>query len=233
VSAIDAGGPGTVIDLHAHTIHSDGALAPAELARRAAVKGYGFLGLSDHVDQSNLRAVLAAAVAAAKALSGEIGLTLLAGVELTHVPPRQIGPMVALSRDLGADFVVVHGESPVEPVAPGTNIAAIEGGADILAHPGAIDTETARLAAQLGTRLELTVRGGHNLAHGRVAALAREFGAPLILNSDAHSPADLLTPAMQMAVALGAGLTYQEYREIVFKTSSWGAALAKAAGLIP
>jgi predicted metal-dependent phosphoesterase TrpH len=32
--------PGWVIDLHSHTYHSDGQLGPAELARRALVKGY-------------------------------------------------------------------------------------------------------------------------------------------------------------------------------------------------
>jgi histidinol phosphatase-like PHP family hydrolase len=199
-----------VVDLHTHSIHSDGELAPAELARRACVKGCRYLGLSDHVDQSNLGQCLGAALAAARELSGAIGLTLLAGVELTHVPPSQIAKMVIEARALGASFVVVHGESPVEPVAPGTNLAAIEAGADILAHPGLLTPREAALAAEKGVWLEISARGGHGFANGLVASLARSHGARLLVNSDAHAPDDLMTPDFQRTVALGAGLSAEE-----------------------
>ncbi len=44
--------------------------------------------------------------------------------------------MVRLSKELGAEIVVVHGETSVEPVAPGTNNASVElSDVDILAHP--------------------------------------------------------------------------------------------------
>jgi histidinol phosphatase-like PHP family hydrolase len=223
--------PLPVLDFHVHTIFSDGALAPAELARRYAVKGCRILGLSDHVDQSNLETTLAGALAASRALSGEIGLILLAGVELTHVPPSSIPEMVARARGLGADFVSVHGESPVEPVAPGTNMAAIEAGCDILAHPGLLVAREAALAAQRGVFLELSVRGGHSLGNGRVATLARRHGARLIINSDAHGPGDLLTPDLQMAVALGAGLTHEVYVEIMDQAEVWASARIALAGL--
>jgi len=49
--------------------------------------------------------------------------------------------MVRKARRLGAELVVVHGETLVEPVPPGTNRRAIEAGADILAHPGLITPE--------------------------------------------------------------------------------------------
>lgn len=204
-----------VVDLHVHTIHSDGQLAPAELARRAFVRGYAVLGLTDHVDQSNLSSALAAALAASRALSGHIGLTLLAGVELTHVPPAQIDAMVQSARDLGAHFVVVHGESPVEPVAPGTNMAALKAGADILAHPGLLTEAEASLAAEKGVFLELSARGGHGFGNGLVANLARKYGAGLLVNSDAHAPGDLMTPDFQKTVALGAGLSLAEYGSVM------------------
>ncbi|MDR1546335.1 MAG: histidinol phosphate phosphatase domain-containing protein [Deltaproteobacteria bacterium] len=202
------------MDLHAHTIHSDGELVPAELARRALVQGYTVLGLSDHADQSNLENCVAAAVAAAAGLSGHIGLTLLPGVELTHVPPAQIAALAARARALGAAYVVVHGESPVEPVAPGTNLAALEAGVDILAHPGLLTPAEAELAASRGVFLELSVRGGHSLGNGRVAALALAAGAPLAVNSDAHAPGDLLTPQLQRTVALGSGLSAEDWRRV-------------------
>ena len=50
----------------------------------------------------------------------------------------------------------MHGETICEPVAPGTNRAAIEAGVDILAHPGLITEEEARLAASKGVLLEVS-----------------------------------------------------------------------------
>jgi histidinol phosphatase-like PHP family hydrolase len=224
--------PPRVIDFHLHTIFSDGQLAPAELGRRAFVKGYSVMGLSDHVDQSNLEWALERALLAAGALSGEIGLEpgveglkLLPSVELTHVPPPRIALMTARARELGAAYVVVHGESPVEPVCPGTNRAAILAKADILAHPGFLTPEEVDLAAQNGVRLELSARGGHNMANGLVAGLARRYGAQLLVNSDAHSPNDLLTPEIQMRVALGAGLSPDEYLEMMAGAAAWAATL--------
>ena len=43
-----------MIDLHTHSILSDGELLPSELARRAQVEGYRIIGISDHADPSNL-----------------------------------------------------------------------------------------------------------------------------------------------------------------------------------
>jgi putative hydrolase len=109
---------------------------------------------------------------------------------------------------------VVHGETTVEPVRPGTNRAAMEGGADILAHPGLISDADCRLAAKKGTFFELSARKGHCLTNGHVARKAREFGIPLIIDSDAHSAEDLLSPERWKAVGLGAGLTETEWRGV-------------------
>ena len=49
-----------------------------------------------------------------------------------------IAPLSCRARALGAQIVLVHGETIVEPVPPGTNHQAIEAGVDILAHPGLI-----------------------------------------------------------------------------------------------
>ena len=117
-------------------------------------------------------------------------------------------------------------------MAPDTNLAAIEAGVDILAHPGVISSEAARLAALRGVRLEVTSRRGHCLGNGLVASLARQYGAPLILSSDAHSPSDLLTPELQMMVALVAGLSYGEYLSLMRSAESWGLSLARKASLL-
>lgn len=203
-----------MIDLHTHTIFSDGVLVPTELARRAQVLGYQALAFTDHVDFSNLDFVLPRLISACRSLSGEMEITLLPGVELTHVPPALIGACVEQARALGAEIVVVHGETLVEPVATGTNRAAIEAGVDILAHPGLISLADVELAAQQGVFLEITTRPGHALANGHVACLSRQAGAELLLNNDAHVPGDLVTLEMAEKIARGAGLDQSEWQRM-------------------
>jgi histidinol phosphatase-like PHP family hydrolase len=45
-------------------------------------------------------------------------------------------------------------------------------------------------------------------------SLAREVGAPLVLDSDAHAPGDLMTPDWRERVAFGSGLTADELDRI-------------------
>ena len=152
-----------MIDLHTHTIFSDGELIPSELVRRAEVKGYTAIGLTDHVDFTNIEHVLSS-LSKAKYLEDVLDMKIFAGVELTHVPPEKIESLTTLARRLGAEIVVVHGETPVEPVRPGTNLAAIKAGVDILAHPGFLTAEEAELARDNNVCLEITsrLRAQHN-----------------------------------------------------------------------
>ena len=203
-----------MIDLHTHTLFSDGALLPTELARRARVQGYRALAFTDHVDFSNLDFVLPRLVTACASLADDMDMILLPGVEITHVPPSLIGSCVEKARALGAVIVVVHGETLVEPVALGTNRAAIEAGADILAHPGLISLDEVELAARQGVSLEITTRRGHALANGHVARLARQVGAELLLNNDAHAPGDLVSLEMAKKIALGAGLDESDWQKM-------------------
>jgi putative hydrolase len=203
-----------MIDLHTHTFFSDGALVPAEHLRRVEVLGYKAVAITDHADSSNMDFIIPRMIQAAKDLNPLCKTKLLPGIELTHVPPALIGPLVRKARELGAQVVVVHGETIVEPVAPGTNMAAIEAGADILSHPGFISEAEALLAAQKGVFLELSGRKGHSLTNGHVAKMARKTGARLVVNADAHAPGDFLTADIARMVAMGAGLTEEEYRQV-------------------
>jgi histidinol phosphatase-like PHP family hydrolase len=199
-----------MIDLHTHTTFSDGELIPAELARRAANAGYACLAVTDHADPSNLYLLLDNLRRFIHEAGSFLGIDVYAGVELTHVPPQLIPFMIEKAREAGAEIVVVHGETVVEPVAPGTNLAAIEGGADILAHPGLITAEEAGLAAEKNVLLEITTRKGHSLTNGHVAAMARACGAGLVINNDAHAPADLVSRELRGKIARGAGLSPEE-----------------------
>ncbi len=202
-----------MIDLHTHTFFSDGELVPTELVRRASVAGYTAMALTDHADKSNTVWLLGQIVPVVEEIGAANGMTVLAGVELTHVPPQSIAEVTQLARDHGAQLVVVHGETIVEPVMPGTNRAAIEAGVDILSHPGLIAPEEVELAAARGVCLEITTRKGHSLTNGHVAKLAQKFGAKLVVNNDAHAPGDLVSPAMARQVALGAGLSDEQYQQ--------------------
>ena len=95
----------------------------------------------------------------------------------------------------------------MEPVAPGTNRAGLEAGADIIAHPGLITIEEVKLAAEKGIFLEISARKGHSFTNGHVAKLTMEIGAQLVLNSDAHLPSDFMTEEFARKVVEGAGLS--------------------------
>lgn len=199
-----------MIDLHTHSLLSDGELLPSELVRRAKVIGYEAIAITDHADYTNLERLVEASKKA-RVLEESYGIVVIPGVELTHLPPEHIAPLARRAKELGAEIVVVHGETPAEPVAPGTNKAAVAcKDVDVLAHPGFITLEEARLAAANGILLEITARGGHNMTNGHVARIAREAGAMMVVDTDSHAPGDLITGARALAVARGAGLTEEE-----------------------
>lgn len=195
-----------VIDLHTHSLLSDGELLPFELVRRAEVKGLSAIAITDHVDSSNIDFLVPRIVLAVGKLRKHVDIDVIAGAEITHAPPALIAELVIEARGLGAELVLVHGETTVEPVAPGTNRAAIEAGCDILTHPGLIAEEDVAHAAAKGVALEITARKGHSLTNGHVAALAARHGARLVVNTDAHSPSDLIDKETAMKVLLGAGV---------------------------
>jgi histidinol phosphatase-like PHP family hydrolase len=202
-----------MIDLHMHTTFSDGELIPAELIRRAKVAGYKAMAITDHADASNIQFIIENVRKLTDPYGHFFDMDVLAGVELTHVPPALMADFAQMARDAGAQLVVVHGETVVEPVVQGTNLAAIEARVDVLAHPGLITEVEVKLAAEFGVALEITTRRGHSYANGHVAALARRFGARLVINNDAHAPGDLLSAEMRRKVAFGAGLTLEEYQQ--------------------
>ncbi|MFQ5441977.1 MAG: histidinol phosphate phosphatase domain-containing protein [Thermodesulfobacteriota bacterium] len=192
--------------MHTHTLISDGCLLPSELARRAEVMGYEAIAITDHADGSNIEFVISSLKKVSKELNKNGGIRVIAGVELTHIPPGDIGRMVKKARKLGAEVVIGHGETLSEPVAPGTNLAYIEAGVDILAHPGLVTEAEARLAKKNSVRFEITTRRGHCLSNGHVASTAKAFGVKLILNTDSHGPSDLVTEETALKVLLGSGL---------------------------
>ncbi|MFH1076447.1 MAG: histidinol phosphate phosphatase domain-containing protein [Pseudomonadota bacterium] len=201
-----------MIDFHTHTVFSDGVLIPAELIQRAEICGYRAIGISDHVDASNIDHVIPRIVKVAETLNSVHAIKTIPCAELTHIPPSQIASLAQEARSLGAQVVIVHGETIAEPVAVGTNRAALNARINILAHPGLISQEEAEMAAHAGIFLEITARKCHSLTNGHVARMAKLTGARLILSSDTHAPSDLLTDQFGEMVVLGAGLDPEDFK---------------------
>ena len=200
-----------MFDFHTHTFLSDGVLSPIELIRRAIRTGYRVMAITDHVGPGNMEFILKTLIADCDMANSRWDILALPGVEITHTPSEDIDRMAHECRRLGAVVVNVHGETITEPVVEGTNLAAVSSDeVDILAHPGLITLEEARIAAANGVFLEVSGRKGHGMANGHVVQTAQAAGARMVLDSDAHAPEDLLSREFAMKVARGSGLDLED-----------------------
>ncbi len=203
-------------DFHTHTFLSDGVLSPMELIRRCIASGYTALGIADHVGAGVMQRIIEEERGEAVLAAERWNFVCLVGVEITHVPASAIPELAARARKLGAELVVVHGETIVEPVEPGTNLAAVScPQVDILGHPGLLTEEEANLAAENDVFLEVTARQGHCLCNGLVVERALAAGARLVVNSDGHMPGEYLTEEFARQVAQGAGIPQGQLQEVL------------------
>lgn len=210
-----------MIDLHTHTYFSDGLLGPAELVARAVNAGYKAIAITDHCDYSNYKKNIKSVVEACERINHlkKDLIKCIPGVELTYVLPEDIPDMINEVRNVGAKLVVVHGETPVEPVFAGTNHAAIIGKADILAHPGLLTPQDFDLAVNNNVYLEITARYGHSIGNGHVANLCRKNSFKnAVIDTDTHTPDNLITYKYAGKVLKCAGLNDSEI-DTVFKNS--------------
>lgn len=86
-----------MIDLHLHSVHSDGSDTPEELVRKAALAGVSAIALTDHDNMGGVESFLAAC--------REKGLTGIAGVEIS----AEIGEVP------GAMHILGYGLDPRHP----------------------------------------------------------------------------------------------------------------------
>ena len=193
-----------------HSLFSDGELLPSVLARRAANLNHEVIAITDHVDYSNVEQI-PQIQKAIDDINANWNIKVVLGAEVTHVPTESIDGVAKKAKDLGAQIVVVHGETLNEPVIEGTNYAAVNSEyVDILGHPGLITYEEAQIAKENGIYLEISARSGHCLGNGHVANIASEVGNKLLVNTDTHSPDNLITFEKSYEIALGAGLSKKE-----------------------
>jgi len=186
------------------------------LIRRAMHIGYKTMAITDHVGPGNLEFVLNTLKTDCLMAEKRWDIEVLPGVEITHTPIEDINDLAKEAKKLGAKIVNVHGETIMEPVVAGTNLAAVSSPyVDILAHPGLISPEEAKIASENGIFLEVSGRKGHGLSNGHVVKTASEAGASIILDSDAHEPEDLMTRDYAEKVALGSGLNLNLTRDLL------------------
>ena len=203
-------------DFHTHTCLSDGELSPVEMIRRASERGYRGVALTDHVGMGSLERLIREIVEDCRIAREHWNIAAIPGVELTHLPAAAIAQAAKRAKELGAWIVVVHGETIVEPVEKGTNLAAVQSpDVDILAHPGLVTIEEAKLAAKNGVFVEVSARKGHSLTNGHVVKTALAAGCKMLLDSDAHDSPDLLSPELATAILLGSGLGERESKEVL------------------
>lgn len=191
-------------------------MIPSELVRRASKIGNEGIALTDHADFSNYKFIIGSLLSAKKEMEDDWEIEVLVGVEITHVPPRKIDKLVRMAKAEGAEIILVHGETIVEPVLKGTNrVSVMNEDVDILAHPGLIEAEEVWLARDNGVALEISSRRGHSLTNGHVASLAMKVGADLVIDTDTHSPEDLIDDEMARKVLLGCGLDIGDANDVL------------------
>jgi putative hydrolase len=202
-------------DFHCHTYLSDGELSPVELIRTASTNGYTAMAITDHAGMGFLEDRFRELRRDIQIATKYWPIEVFMGVELTHLPPEAIPDAARSAKSAGAHLVVVHGETIVEPVPPGTNLAALRcPDVDVLGHPGLLTAKEAAIAAERAVFIEVSARRGHSLSNGLVTRECLAAGARLIVDSDGHTPEDLLTEEKARRVALGAGIP-QSHLEMV------------------
>lgn len=195
-------------DVHAHTTASDGAASLEEMAAAARAHGYEYLAITDHSHGLTIAGGLSpdrlrAQIREIRALQDKLGITLLAGSEVDIRADGTLDFDDALLAEL--DFVIASAHrynNQDEAAQTARLIRAIENpNVDLIAHPSgrlinkrdpytvhwdavfdaARRTETALEINAAPERLDLSD------VHAR---LARDCGVKLMIDTDAHSPAN-------------------------------------------
>jgi 3',5'-nucleoside bisphosphate phosphatase len=186
-----SGGSRGLVDLHAHTLVSDGGDRPAELAAAAAAAGVGVLAVTDHDT--------VAGVAEARAAGRRLGVEVLAGCELTATVGGRVVHVLLygeglLEPDLAAAVEVARRGREERNLAIGERLAALTGvgHADAVAVAGASALSRAHFARAL-------------VAAGAVADVAEAFDRYLSSGRPAYVPAPAVAVSDAVALAAKAG----------------------------
>jgi DNA polymerase (family 10) len=197
-------------DLHVHTDFTDGTASVREMAEAAAALGMDYVAITDHskaltvargLDEERL-AEQGKLIRQAEDEVGEI--RLLTGIEVDILPDGRLDLELEALAELDWVVASVHSHFNLpEKEQTARIVKAMETGVvDCIGHPSgrllgqrdpyltSLD-EVIQAAARLGVALELNAfpdRLDIDAIHCRQA---REVGVPVVINTDAHSPAHL------------------------------------------
>jgi DNA polymerase (family 10) len=213
-------------DLHAHTTLSDGRNTLEEMAAAARKRGYAYLALTDHSashgfgDHVTAERLWQRIDEVAEWNEGKRGFRLLAGSEVNidlegglDYPDDLLEALDWVVASVHTSFAI-SGEAMTERV-----LVAIENPrVDCVGHltgrligrrePYEIDVEAVvEAAARTGTMLEINGNPNRRDLNEHHARLAKEAGATIVLNTDAHGVDTLANMAYAVATARRAWLT--------------------------
>jgi DNA polymerase (family X) len=213
-------------DLHTHSNWSDGRHEIAVMARAAKERGYAYLAMTDHTQSLQIAQGLTPARFRARAAeiagvnAGQGGARVLNGAEVDILPDGRLDlPDDSLA---ALDVVVasVHTalDQPKDVITQRVLAALRSPHVDVLAHPTSrrldrrgetnLDIEAVITeAVKTGTALEINSSPWRLDLNDSWARKAREAGAMLAIDTDAHYPAEFDSVRYGCAIARRAGLT--------------------------
>ncbi|WP_121822191.1 DNA polymerase/3'-5' exonuclease PolX [Halostella salina] len=197
-------------DLHTHTIWSDGTTSIEPMVEAAAERGYDYHCVTDHATGPGMVGgvgltdeELRDQIDAVREVAAEAPIDVFAGVEANVDAEGRISVADDVLADL--DIVVASPHSALdqpEDAATERLVAAVEHPeVDVLGHPSGrkinrrsgLDfdaTVVAEAAAAAGTALEVNANPARLDLRDDAVRTAVEAGAPVAVNTDAHSPAE-------------------------------------------
>ena len=212
--------------LHCHSTYSDGTATVREMAEAARARGYQYLAITDHsrslqVANGLSRDRLLKQIDEIAKLNTEYdgAFTILTGQEVDILADGSLdGDDDILARlDIVVGSVHIRHKETEAQMTERVCRALDNSNLDILGHPTgrllgrrepfAIDMETVfARAVETGTILEINAAPERMDLNDTYARRAKEMGAKLTINSDAHSPAGLGLLPWGLLMARRAGL---------------------------
>lgn len=204
-------------ELHSHTNFSDGRASIEEMLNRARELNSA-IAITDHFigDEFFINKILYPNISSLDKFLNHINKSirkfktddLIFGIEITRVNPKRIHKIAKAAKEHNL-IVIVHGETEIDKVPPGTNTTALDCEyVDILAHPGHLSEEDALKAKENNVFIEINAR--HKSENPKIVRICKKFNLKMVINTDAHSVEELVDYNGAKKIGMDAGLSEDE-----------------------
>ncbi len=213
-------------EFHGHSLWSDGAASVADMVRTAQAAGYEYMGITDH--SGSLQVANGLSPERVRAQRAEIGqaraefpnMSVLHGSEVDILSDGSLDFDDALLAELDVVVASIHSNfnQPRETMTARLIAAIRNPHVDAIGHPTGrmlgyrdgyeFDLDAVlTAAAETGTAMEINASPERLDLDDVMARRAKELGAPITINSDAHRPESLSFMRYGVATARRAWLT--------------------------